>query len=139
MPEGSVNLLNSNHERRFGVTCRHLDKLLANMEAALNVSSSELIFPHSAPHAASADRRVIERYASRIRARPMRVLDGEATLRPPEIRVTRSPQSMLNSVAIAAEELKPSYMRAHAEARAESLAVVNAVIGRSTKMAFAAS
>jgi truncated hemoglobin YjbI len=66
MPEGSANLLNSNHQRRFGMTCRHLDKLLANMEAALNVSSSESAFPHSAPNAVSADRRVIERFYEKV-------------------------------------------------------------------------
>jgi hypothetical protein len=37
MPEESVNSLNSNHERRLSVTCRYVDKLLADMESILSV------------------------------------------------------------------------------------------------------
>ncbi len=48
MTSGS-NSLNSNHERRLSVTCRHIDKLLAEMESALNVSTSKLAFPQYAP------------------------------------------------------------------------------------------
>jgi hypothetical protein len=36
------------------------------MEAALNVSSSESAFPHSAPNAVSADRRVIEGFYEKV-------------------------------------------------------------------------
>jgi len=39
---GGPNSLNSNHERRLSVTFRHIDKLLAEMESALNVSTSSL-------------------------------------------------------------------------------------------------
>ena len=49
MPEGSANSLNSNHERRLSVTCRYIDKLLADMERILSVSSSRLAFPQYIP------------------------------------------------------------------------------------------
>jgi len=60
MPEGSANSLNSNHERRLSVTCRYIDKLLADMESILNVSSSRLAFPQYISDLTSAQRRVIE-------------------------------------------------------------------------------
>jgi hypothetical protein len=42
MPEES---LNSNHARRLSVTCRHIDKLLADMENALAVANSKQCLP----------------------------------------------------------------------------------------------
>jgi hypothetical protein len=42
MPDES---LNSNHARRLSVTCRHIDKLLADLEAALSLSDSRKAFP----------------------------------------------------------------------------------------------
>jgi hypothetical protein len=68
--------LNSNHERRLSATCRHIDKLLAEMESALSVSPSKLAFPQHAPDLSPAQRRVIEDYIARIRAQLVRVLDG---------------------------------------------------------------
>ncbi len=38
MPEES---LNSNHARRLSITCRHIDKQLADMETALTVAMAE--------------------------------------------------------------------------------------------------
>jgi hypothetical protein len=54
MPEGSANSPNSNHERRLSVTCRYIDKLLADMESILSVSSSRLAFPRYIPDLTSA-------------------------------------------------------------------------------------
>ena len=45
MPEDAANSLNANHERRLSVTCRHIDRLLSEMEGALNASASRLAFP----------------------------------------------------------------------------------------------
>ena len=73
MPEDDANSLNSNHERRLSVTCRYLDKLLADMENELNVSASKLAFPQYIPDIAPAQRRVIEDYIARIRAQLVRV------------------------------------------------------------------
>jgi GTP-binding protein EngB required for normal cell division len=116
MPEESENSLNSNHERRLSVTCRHIDKLLADMESILNVSSSRLAFPQYTPDLTSAQLRVVEDYISRIRAQLIRVLDGQNIERPPaDIPVARSLHSTLTFVDIAVEELKPEYMRGYGE------------------------
>jgi len=116
MPEHSANSLNSNHARRLSVTCRHIDKLLAEMENALSISTSKLAFPQYAPDVGPAQRRVIEDYISRIRAQLVRVLDGQDIERPPaDIPVSRTLHVNLTFVDIAAEELKPEYMRGYGE------------------------
>jgi len=110
MPEGSANSLNSNHERRLSVTCRYIDKLLADMESVLSISSSRLAFPQYTPDLTSAQRRVVEDYIGRIRAQLIRVLDGQNIERPSaDIPVARSLHSTLTFVDIAVEELKPEY------------------------------
>jgi GTP-binding protein EngB required for normal cell division len=130
MPEESGNSLNSNHERRLSVTCRYIDKLLADMESMLNVSSSKLAVPQYAPDLTSAQRRVIEDYISRIRAQLIRVLDGQNIERPPaDIPVSRSLHSTLTFVDIAVEELKPEYMRGYGEVPPEAAVELNGIAG----------
>jgi GTP-binding protein EngB required for normal cell division len=130
MPEGSPNSLNSNHERRLSVTCRYIDKLLADMESVLSVSSSKLAFPQYTPDLTSAQRRVVEDYISRIRAQLIRVLDGQNIARPPaDIPVTRSLHSTLTFVDIGVEELKPEYMRGYGEVPAAAAVELNGIAG----------
>jgi GTP-binding protein EngB required for normal cell division len=127
---GGQNSLNSNHERRLTVTCRHIDKLLAEMEGALNVSGSKLAFPQYVPDLSPAQRRVIEDYIRRIRAQLARVLDGQGIERPPaDIPVSRSLHSHLTFVDIAAEELKPEYMRGYGEIPPAAAVELNGIAG----------
>jgi GTP-binding protein EngB required for normal cell division len=130
MPEDSASSLNSNHERRLSVTCRHIDKLLADMESALNVSASQLAFPQYAPDLTPAQRRVIEDYIRRIRAQLVRVLDGQGIERPPaDIPVSRSLHANLVFVDIAVEELKPEYMRGYGEVPPAAAVELNGIAG----------
>ena len=125
-----TNSLNSNHERRLSVTCRHIDKLLSEMESALNVSTSKLAFPQYAPDLSPAQRRVIEDYIGRIRAQLVRVLDGQGIERPPaDIPVSRSLHSHLTFVDIATEELKPEYMRGYGEVPPAAAVELNGIAG----------
>jgi GTP-binding protein EngB required for normal cell division len=127
---GESNSLNSNHERRLSVTCRHIDKLLAEMESALNVSASKLAFPQYAPDLSPAQRRVIEDYIGRIRAQLIRVLDGQGMERPTaDIPVSRSLHSYLTFVDIATEELKPEYMRGYGEVPPAAAVELNGIAG----------
>lgn len=124
----ATNPLNSNHERRLSVTCRHIDKLLAEMESALSVSSSKLAFPQYTSDLSPAQRRIIEDYIGRIRAQLVRVLDGQGIERPPaDIPVSRSLHSHLTFVDIAAEELKPEYMRGYGEIPADASVELNGI------------
>jgi GTP-binding protein EngB required for normal cell division len=130
MPEGSANSLNSNHERRLSVTCRYIDKLLADMENILSVSSSRLAFPQYTPDLTSAQRRVVEDYIGRIRAQLIRVLDGQNIERPSaDIPVGRSLHSTLTFVDIAVEELKPEYMRGYGEVPPQAAVELNGIAG----------
>ncbi len=130
MPEDSANSLNSNHVRRLSVTCRYIDKLLAEMESALNISASKLAFPQYVMDLSPARRRVIEDYVGRIRAQLVRVLDGQRVERPPaEIPVSRSLHAHLAFVDIAAEELKPEYMRGYGEVPPQAAVELNGIAG----------
>jgi GTP-binding protein EngB required for normal cell division len=130
MPEGSANLLNSNHERRLSVTCRYIDKLLAEMESILSISSSRLAFPQYIPDLTSAQRRVVEDYIARIRAQLIRVLDGQNIERPSaDFPVGRSLHSTLTFVDIAVEELKPEYMRGYGEVPPRAAVELNGIAG----------
>jgi GTP-binding protein EngB required for normal cell division len=130
MPEGSANSLNSNHERRLSVTCRYIDKLLADMESILSVSSSRLAFPQYTPDLTSAQRRVVEDYIGRIRAQLVRALDGQNIERPSaDIPVGRSLHSTLTFVDIAVEELKPEYMRGYGEVPPHAAVELNGIAG----------
>jgi predicted GTPase len=130
MPEESANSLNSNHERRLSVTCRYIDKLLADMESILNVSSSKLAFPQYTSDLTSAQRRVIEDYITRIRAQLIRVLDGQSIERPAaDIPVARSLHSTLTFIDITVEELRPEYMRGYGEVPSQAAVELNSIAG----------
>ncbi len=130
MPEESANSLNSNHERRLSVTCRYIDKLLADMESMLNVATSKLAFPQYTPDLTSAQRRVVEDYISRIRSQLIRVLDGQNIERPPaDIPVARSLHSTLTFVDITVEELRPEYMRGYGEVPPQAAVELNRIAG----------
>jgi len=125
-----TNSLNSNHERRLSVTCRHIDKLLAEIESTLKVSTSRLAFPQYVPDLSPAQRRVIEDYIGRIRAQLVRVLDGQGIERPPaDIPVSRSLHSYLTFVDIATEELKPEYMRGYGQVPPAAAVELNGIAG----------
>jgi len=127
MPEES---LNSNHARRLSVTCRHIDKLLADMENALSVASSKRAFSEYLSDITPAQRRVVEDYIARIRAQLARVLDGQGVERPePSIPVSRSLHTALTFIAIAAEELQPKYMRGYGEVPPSAAVELNGIAG----------
>jgi hypothetical protein len=130
MPEELGNSLNPNHERRLSVTCRYIDKLLADMESILNGALSKLAFPQYASDLTSAQTRVIEDYIGRIRAQLIRALDGQHIERPrADIPVTRSLHSTLAFVDIAVEELKPENMRGYGEVPPKAGVELNGIAG----------
>lgn len=128
MSEQSGNSLNSNHERRLSVTCRYIDKLLADMEMSLDISASKLAFPHYASDLSLAQRRVVEDYIARIRAQIVRALDDHGIERPPaDIPVSRSLHANVAFMDIAIEELKPEYMRGYGEVPPAAAAELNEI------------
>jgi len=120
--------LNSNHARRLSVTCRHIDKLLADMESVVNVSASKRAFPEYLPDITPAQRHVIEDYIARIRSQLARVLVGQGITRPePSIPVSRCLHTILTFAGIADEELQPKYMRGYGEIPAAAAVELNGI------------
>jgi GTP-binding protein EngB required for normal cell division len=112
------------------VTCRHIDKQLADMENALSVASAKNAFPEYLSDVTSAQRCVIEDYVARIRAQLARILDGQGIERPePSIPVSRSLHTALTFIAIAAEELQPNYLRGYGEVFPAAAVELNGIAG----------
>jgi GTP-binding protein EngB required for normal cell division len=106
--------LNEHQVRRLRVTCQCIDRSLSEIEGILNESASRAAFPTYAADLPPAQRKTIEDYIARVRARLIRVLDGQGiVVSPPGIPVSRAVRGRLYSIDIAAEELKPKYMRGY--------------------------
>ena len=104
--------LHENHARYLRVTCQHIDKILSDIEGILNESASQAAFPTYSSDLAPAQRKTIEDYIARVRARLIRVLEGQNIVyKQPGIPVSRAIKGRLYSIDIAAEELKPKYMK----------------------------
>lgn len=130
MSSEPVTLLNSNHQRRLSSTCRYIDKLLADMENALNISQSKLAFPQYSTDIGPGQARVVEGYIGRIRGQLVEVLDRQGIERPPaDIPVTRSLHSTLTFIDIAVEELRPEHMRGYGEVAAGAAGELNGIAG----------
>ena len=115
MPQES---LNSSQARNLLITCQHIDKLLADMEDALEGSGDRMAFPHYIADLAPAQTKVIRDYIARIRSQLTRVLDGQGIARPQaSIPVTRSLHVVVPFIQIAVEELRPRHMRGSARFR----------------------
>lgn len=125
----TANSLNSNHQRRVSATCRHIDQLLAEMESALDVSTSNLAFPQYVSDLSPGQRRVIEDYIGRVRVQLIRMLDSQHIERPPaDIPVSRSLLSHLTFMDVAAEELKPEHLRGYGEVPAPAALELNRIV-----------
>ncbi|HUO15635.1 MAG TPA: hypothetical protein VMX38_11665 [Verrucomicrobiae bacterium] len=120
--------LSSNHARRLLVTCRYIDKLLADMEGALAVEQSRKAFPEYSSDITPGQRQIIEESIAKIRAQLKGVLDGLGIDHPaPSIPVSRYLHTVLTFIAIAAEELRPKYMRGYGEVSSEAAGELNAI------------
>ncbi len=112
----SASGLNEFQASRLRVSCQYIDKLLGEVEAILNASASKAAFPRYSSDVAPAQRRTIEDYIARVRAQLIRVLDGQNIPREgPFIPASRAIHVMLGAIDIAAEELKPGYMRGYGD------------------------
>lgn len=122
--------LNEYQQRRLSVTCRHIDKLLADIEAVLWASASKSPFPKYISDISPAQRRVIEDYIARIRARLVGTLESQdISIEPPSIPATRTLYMALTFVDISVEELRPRYMRGYGEVSPTAATELNGIVG----------
>lgn len=125
-----TNKLNESQQRRLRITCEYIDKLLSDVESILHVSGSKAAFPKYIPNIPPAQRRTIEDYIARIRARLVQTLEGQHVQREPaSIPATRAIHANLTFVDIAVEELRPRYMRGYGELPTAVETELNGIVG----------
>lgn len=113
-PQTPRESLNEFQASRLRITCHYIDKLLGDVEAILKVAASKAAFPRYSADISPAQRRTIEDYIARVRAQLVRILDGQNIHREePSIPASRAVRVHLTAVDIAAEELRPKYMRGY--------------------------
>jgi GTP-binding protein EngB required for normal cell division len=122
--------LNPYQARRLRVTCQYIDKVLGDIEGILNSTASKAAFPRYASDITPAQRRTIEDYVARVRAQLVRVLEGQGIEREkPSIPASRAVHVMLGGIDIAAEELKPKYMRGYGTVPESVATELNGIVG----------
>lgn len=108
--------LNEFQQRRLLISCQYIDKLLSDIEQILNASNSKSPFPRWIDDTSPVQRKVAQDYVARLRGQLVRVLDGQDIVHPaPTTGSLHAIRVILNFVEIAAEELKPKYMRGYGE------------------------
>lgn len=104
--------LNEPQQRRLMVTCKYIDGLLDEIEAALESATGHSPFPRYVVDVTPTQARHIESEIARLRNELLRFLSWQDLApQPADIPVTRSVLTDLSFVDNAVEELKPRYMR----------------------------
>lgn len=107
---------NEHQTRYIRSTCEYIDRLLTDIETALNVSASKKIFERYSDDFTPMQRQTIEDFAPHLRARLVRILDDLGIVRDrPVVPVSRAIRGSLIAIDIAAEELRPKRVRAYGE------------------------
>ena len=122
MPNSSSSL-NPSQRQRFFITCRHIDRLLGDIEATLNATASKTLFPNYVADITPLERKTIEADIAAIRVQLLEVLACQS-LAPeqPRISAAHSIDVNLTFVEIAIAELAPHYMRGYGPVSAEAAA-----------------
>lgn len=106
--------LNASQRQRLLITCKHIDKLLADIEATLDASSSASVFPSYVADISLIQREMIEDYIARLRTQLLQVLAGQSLApEPPHISAAHAIHVNLTFIDIAIAELAPHYMRGY--------------------------
>lgn len=106
--------LNPSQRQRLLVTCKHIDKLLGNIEDTLNAAASKSVFPGYLGDITPQQRKTIEDYIAGLRQQLLQVL-AKQSLAPEEPRISagHAIHVDLTFIEIAIAELDPHYMRGY--------------------------
>jgi GTP-binding protein EngB required for normal cell division len=120
--------LNASQRQHLLITCKHIDKLLGDVEATLNAAASKTVFPNYLNDITAVQRKTIEDYIARVRGQLLQVLAGQS-LSPekPRVSVVHSTHVNLTFVDIAIAELAPHYMRGYGPVSEEGAADLNGI------------
>lgn len=121
--------LNEYQKRRLQISCRYIDKLLGDISDVLHAASSPSPFPRYVVDIGPAQIRVLEDYIRRFRTQLVRTIAWQ-DMQPeqPDIPATRAVMTTLAFVDIAAEELKPGYMRGYGAVPEDAIQELNGVV-----------
>src|SRR5271170_8037119 len=121
--------LNENQQTRLRITCRHIDRLLSDIDDILHTATSQSTFPRYAVNLSLAQIRVLEDYIRRFRSQLVRTMEWQGMKpEPPDIDATHAVLTHLAFVDIAVEELKPHYMRGSGPVPEDAVAELNGVV-----------
>ena len=128
MHEQRTNL-NPSQRHRLLVTCKHIDKLLGDIEQTLNASASRSAFPGYVGDVTSRQRKTIEDCIARLRGQLLQVLATQS-LAPeePHIPASHAIHVGLTFIEIAIAELAPHYMRGYGPVSEQGAADLRGVI-----------
>lgn len=122
--------LNSFQANRLRITCQYIDKLLAEIEEILGATNSKAAFPRYVSDILPAQRRTIEDYIARVRAQLVRIVEGQGIAREnPSVPASRAVHVSLGAIDIAAEELRPRYMRGYGAIPEAVSTELNGIVG----------
>jgi len=108
--------LNEYQARRLRVTCQYIDKLLGDIESILNSSESKTAFPRYSTSLSPEQRRAIEEYVARLRARIVGVLEAQGiATQQAAIPALHAITVALDAIGIEIEELMPEHMRGYGD------------------------
>ncbi len=121
--------LNPSQRQHLLITCKHIDKLLRDVEATLNAATSKSVFPSYQSDVSPLQRKTIEDYIARLRKQLLQVLAGQS-LAPekPRVSVAHSIHVNLTFVEIAIAELAPHYMRGYGPVSEEGATDLNGMV-----------
>ena len=121
--------LNNSQQNRLLITCKHIDRLLGDIEATLNSAVSKSVFPTYVADISPIQQKTIEDYVARIRGQLLQVLAGQS-LAPgqPQISATHSVHVNLVFIDIAVAELAPRYMKGYGPISQQGAADLNAIV-----------
>jgi GTP-binding protein EngB required for normal cell division len=121
--------LNPGQRQHLLVTCKHVDKLLGDIEETLNAAASKSVFPNYAGDITPLQRKTIEDYIARLRGQLLQVLAGQS-LAPekPRISAFHSIHVGLTFVEIAIAELAPHYMRGYGPVSEDGVTDLNGIV-----------
>ena len=121
--------LNASQRQRLLIACKHIDKLLGDVEATLNVAASKTVFPNYVNDITAIQRKTIEDYIARVRGQLLQVLAGQSLApEPPRVSAVHSIHVNLTFVEIAIAELAPHYMRGYGAVSPEGATDLNGMV-----------
>ena len=113
-PRGNPITLNASQRQRLLITCKHVDKLLADIEGTLNAASSKTVFPMYIEDVGVRQRAAIDDQIARVRSQLLRILSGHGIApEEPHISASHSIEVTLTFIEIAVAELAPRHMRGY--------------------------